>query len=298
LFLLYVNDVVDCLRPNTNLKAYADDKTLYAMITACPVSEEACSALQTSVHQVEQWGRKWRIKFEPSKSQAIKFALHRQSWDVPAISFGNVSVNEHKEIKLLGVVFDSRLNFTSHVRSVAIKARQRLGLLRKAARLLDSKGMTAVYKGFIRPVMEYAPLVWMGTAPGNLARLDRVQESASALIGPAAPLQSLSHRRAIAALCYIYTLQDMSGPAQLRSILPPRLEPPVRPRTRQQHRVVSGHAYQLASTLPARCPDMLRRAFPHCVVPLWNSLPAGLFCKGMHKGGLHGFKSAVNKHLS
>jgi len=156
LFLIYVNDAVDCLRPGVKLEAYADDKTLYSTI--------------------------------------------------PPLTFNDVIVEESSEIKLLGVTFDERLSFAHHIHTVALRASQRLGLLRRVARLLDVRGRAAVYNGFVRPVMEYAPLIWMGAAPSHLARLDRVQHRAAKLIGPGVVLPSLRVRREVAALSYIYKL--------------------------------------------------------------------------------------------
>ena len=42
------------------------------------------------------------------------------------------------------------------------------------------------YMGFVRPLMEYCPLVWSGAALSHLARFDREQNRALSLIGPGA----------------------------------------------------------------------------------------------------------------
>eukprot|EP00117_Sycon_ciliatum_P006102 scpid100558/ scgid9781/ len=44
-------------------------------------------------------------------------------------------------------------------------------------------------------MLESAPLVWMSAAPTHLARLDRIQLKAMAIIGPDVLLQSLAARR-------------------------------------------------------------------------------------------------------
>jgi len=297
LFLIYVNDAPDCLTPGTSLEAYADDNTLYTLVSSVNNLPESADSLQRAVDGLDRWGAKWKVKFEPRKSQAMTISLHRNQWDIPPISFGTATVPESSEMKLLGVIFDSKLTFASHLRSIAVKARQRLGLLRRAAGLLDPKGRAAVYRGFVRPLMEYAPLVWMGAAPSHLSRLDRVQERAASIIGPDVQLPSLGTRRLVAGLSYLYKLQTLERPGQLKNIIPPFAVPPANPRTRAERKAAGGHRYQLSAVLPVRAPDMLRRAFPHSLISQWNALPPSLFQSQPTPKGLDMFKRNVNRHL-
>ena len=70
-----------------------------------------------------------------------------------------------------------------------------------------------MYKGFVRPRLEYGSLAWMGAAQTNLKRLDRVQEAAAFIIGAEADtLDSLEHRRSVGALAYLYKLQSWDAP--------------------------------------------------------------------------------------
>ena len=180
---------------------------------------------------------------------------------------------ESSTIKLLGVTFDPKLSFAEHIRAVSIHGKQRLGLLRRAAPYVSREGRLTVYKGFVRPVLEYAPLVWMGAAPSHLSRLDSIQRRALRIIGPGTALQSLSLRRNVAALTYTYKLHFITGPTQLLAVLPPRLEPRDATRTRNDLRMAAGHSYQLRNPLPRQAPDTILSSFPHCAIQLRNSLP-------------------------
>ena len=71
-----------------------------------------------------------------------------------------------------------------------------IGFLRKAFKVLDHKGRTAAYKGFVRPMLEYCPLVWSGAADGHLRRLDKVQKRALWLLGQGTIVDSLVQRSA------------------------------------------------------------------------------------------------------
>ena len=154
LFLLYVNDAEQCLAPGSSLAVYADDTTLYALIRNPDTIAAAFNSLQASIDCLQTWGAQWKKKFEPSKSQAILLDRHRPSLDVPQLTFDGMQVPESPQLKLLGVLFDSTLSFRAHIRSLVVRANQRLGLVRKASRILDSAGRLTVYKEFVWPIME------------------------------------------------------------------------------------------------------------------------------------------------
>ena len=58
-------------------------------------------------------------------------------------------------------------------------------------------GRLSVYRRYVRPVLEYAPNVWIGVAPTHLHQLDRVQRKALRIIGPDAVIQSLAARSSV-----------------------------------------------------------------------------------------------------
>ena len=202
LFLLYVNSCEDVVPDGVKLAVYADDTTLYQVLRTEATILQSRSLLQAAVDAVFAWGAAWKIRFEPSKSQALIIDHHRPAWTVPPICFGGTPVDEESEIKLLGVTFDTHLTFNSHIRSVALRANSRLHLLRRAAPILSPRHRETMYKGFVRPLLEYAPLVWMGSSTTLLAQLDRVQRRALHIISEHTWLPSLSLR-----LCYHIPVQ-------------------------------------------------------------------------------------------
>ena len=113
-------------------------------------------------------GNTWHIKFEPAKSQALTISHHRSPIAVPAINFQGTVVPEEAELRLLGIMFDKDLSFRTHIRQLNIRGTQRLGFLRKAAEVLGPAGCVTAYKGFVRPVLEYGMLTWMGASQTTL----------------------------------------------------------------------------------------------------------------------------------
>ena len=208
--------------------------------------------------------------------------FRRAGLDLPPLLFGGTLVPETTSITLLGVKMDAKLIFGDHLHSVATRARQQLGVLNRAAHILTPAGRTTVYKAFVRPFMEYAPLVWMGAAQCHLQRLNNVQRRTPHAIGPGAHLPSLAIRRIVASLACLYKLHYLPGPPQLLSVLSPRHITSANPRSRSEHGSVSGHDHQFQHQLPASAPLALKRSFPHCSISDCNSLPAPLLSRPPH----------------
>ena len=109
LFLVYANDAADVLPEGVTPATYADDTTLYCIIRSSATAESQCLAFQTGVDNLATWGAKWRVQFEPAKSQALTITRHRIPWPIAPVQFSGLAVEEVCVLKLLGVTFDKHL---------------------------------------------------------------------------------------------------------------------------------------------------------------------------------------------
>ena len=200
---------------------------------------------------------------------------------------------------LLGILFDCRLNYSCHIRSMEVRASQRLGFFRRACSLLRSiKAREIVYKGFIRPLLEYAPLVWMSAPSAN--RLDAIQARALRIIGGLCFLDTLSHRRKVAGLTYLYKLRCGDVPQRLLDMIPPPLpEPTVRNiQTRgSELEITSWHPFLLRNPLKHTSLELIRNSFPYCLIKDWNNLPLEFFDGCFKRSKLQRFKTSVHHFL-
>ena len=297
LFLIYVNDVHKCLAPGTDMGVYADDTTLYTIARSKNCTAAQSASLQQSLTSLHACGQKWKVQFEPTKSQCVTIFRHQPQQQPPSPVVSDQQVPHDHQLKLLGVLFDDQLSYRAHLRQVSLRANSRLGSLCRTSKYLSTAGQIRTYRGFVRPLLEYAQLAWMGAAPTHLHQLDRVQRRALHIIGPNTILQSLASRRHVTALSFPYKLLCMSGPDQLTAMVPPLHPPPGPARTRSNHRVQVRYAFQLSEQLPAAAPNFLRRVFPHCTVHTWNTLLPSLLSHAPCLKSLQSFKEAVNRYL-
>ena len=76
----------------------------------------------------------------------------------------------------LGVLLDEKLSFHDQLDHVVTEGNQLIGLLKQIARdITDPVRIKTLYCALVRPVLEYASVVWWPTAARPLARLESIQ---------------------------------------------------------------------------------------------------------------------------
>ena len=97
----------------------------------------------------------------------------------PALALGGDVLSVVRELRILGVILDSKLTFERQIRSIAASAAQKLGILRKPWQVFqDVDVVKRCFWSFILPILEYCSPVWSFAADFHLALLDRVVSSA------------------------------------------------------------------------------------------------------------------------
>jgi len=71
LFLIYINDLIDCCEPYSNvyLDLFADDAKIFRHIL-CPDDQKR---LQSGVNELVQWTQRWLLNLNIKKCQVVSF---------------------------------------------------------------------------------------------------------------------------------------------------------------------------------------------------------------------------------
>ena len=130
------------------------------------------------------WGDRCQVKFAPDKTQAM--VISRSQEDTRQLQgrlrLGRDNIPLQDSVDILGVEVDSQLRFDHHLENVARKASQKVTLLQRLNHFLTPDGLLTLYKAQVRPIMEYAPLIWMSSARCHLNLLGQVQRQAERFI--------------------------------------------------------------------------------------------------------------------
>ncbi len=87
--------------------------------------------------------------------------------------------------KDLGVYIDQKMNFSTHVYQAIAKANRLLGALHRGYKFLDEETLLCLYKGLVRPSLEYGVVIWSPYPRKDQYAMEVVQCRATKLVpGP------------------------------------------------------------------------------------------------------------------
>ena len=158
LFLIYINDLTDGLR--CNVKLFADDTSIFTVVHD---PHTAALDINHDLNLIESWAHNWRMSFntDPNKQAVeVTFSKKRIPINHPPIFFNDVPVKNFQEQKHLGIILDSKLSFTSHIKSIISKSRQGIGMLRFLSKYLPRHTLNKIYKLYVRPHLDYGDVIY------------------------------------------------------------------------------------------------------------------------------------------
>jgi len=167
LFLIYINDLPDCLVPPVQAKIFADDTKLYATH-----SSDSFSPLSLSLSNFCLWSETWQLNIAFQKCSVISFGHNSAN---NSYSLGDVLLNRVFDICDLGVHITSDFKPSLHCASIAAKAFQRCSLLLKGLQTLNISTLCRVFISYVRPLLEYNTPVWNPWLVQDIKCVERVQ---------------------------------------------------------------------------------------------------------------------------
>ena len=139
------------------------------------------------------------------------------------------SVDSHKH---LGVFFSNDCSWHDHIDFIKEKAWKRINVMKRLKFQLDRKSLQIIYFSFIRPIIEYADVVWDNCTQYEKSELEKVQHEAARIVTGCTKLVSINHlnsesgweslenRRLKHKLILFYKMQNDGTPEYLSSLIP------------------------------------------------------------------------------
>ena len=116
------------------------------------------------------------------KSNNDKCHLLISSPDDVSIKIGCEEISNEKQVKLLGVTIDHKLNFNDHVSKLCKKASTKLHALARVSKYIPMNKLRIIMKAFIESQFGYCPLIWMFHTRTLNNRINKIHESALRLV--------------------------------------------------------------------------------------------------------------------
>jgi ribonuclease HI len=161
LWLLVINEVLLKLEADRfNVVAYADDVVILCSgLFPSTISDRVNKALRL----VEKWANSNGLGVNPDKTELVLFTGKRKTPPFNTPSIGGKKLILSNEAKYLGVILDSKLNWSSNLTARINKAKTAFYLCRGA--MGKSWGLSAklthwILTAIVRPILMYGVVVW------------------------------------------------------------------------------------------------------------------------------------------
>ena len=129
LFLLYINDLPDDVI--CDITIYADDTTLYSKCDrASDLWQQLELALEfeSDLQDTVDWGKNWLVKFNAGKTKLVSIDRSNNTGSVD-VKMDASTLEEKSYFKMLGLTFSSKLDWGSHIISIAKTVSKKTGAL-------------------------------------------------------------------------------------------------------------------------------------------------------------------------
>ena len=114
-FALAINGLASCMPPAIDNSLYVND---FAMFTCSVHLPAAKRLIQLALNLAFNWNQRHGFKFSPSKTVTMHFTLYRGVLPPPSFRLGSSVIRHVVEIKFLGVILDSKLYYTAHIKDL------------------------------------------------------------------------------------------------------------------------------------------------------------------------------------
>ena len=121
LFLIIIN-IVEV--HESSLWKFVDDTTAAEI-----VAKGQLSSAQAIADKVVGRSNRNRLQLNPDKCKELRISFSKQSPDFTLVQVDNKSLEVVKQAKLLGLTFDNKLSWNSHIENIVKKASKRLYFL-------------------------------------------------------------------------------------------------------------------------------------------------------------------------
>ena len=173
LFLIYINDIV--MNIKSTIKLFADDAKICRPIRDASDQQ----ALQDDLRSLENWSRKWLLKFNENKCKVIHFGHNNPETDY---NLNGKPLEKSDEEKDLGIQVSKNFKFSNHVSKIAAKANSVLGRIRRTFTYFDIENVRLLYTSLVRPHLEYGVQSWSPHYKKDIEKLEQVQRRATRLV--------------------------------------------------------------------------------------------------------------------
>ena len=180
LFVIFINDMFNCISEGTNIALYADDTKIWRVIN----DSDDHFIIQGEIDKLNEWSHANKIKFHPSKCKALSVTnqrniLHNLPCTIFNYKLGSVFIDYVQSQVDLGVTVTSKLLWTNQCDKLVKNANTKLALLMRTCHFsTNKKQKRAFYLTVVRSIFEHCSIIWHPVSLNQMHKFDAVQKKA------------------------------------------------------------------------------------------------------------------------
>ena len=160
------------------VRLFAVDSSLYFSSSSLQDIE---SIINHDLCLLSVWARQWLVTFILSKTDAMLFALQLVK-NFPSLIVDNTPIKFVEHNKHLGLIFSNDGKWHKHIDNILKSASKIIGLMCILKFELNRNALTHIYISYIRPITEYASVVWDGCSEQDSILLERLLNEAARIV--------------------------------------------------------------------------------------------------------------------
>ena len=133
--------------------------------------------MQITLNKISAWAKKWGFKISQPKTIGIVFGNKRQPHPVK-LRLNNKPIQFQKQVKFLGLIFDSKLTWRQHINYIQERSKSVLNLMRYVQANnygTNTDTLLTLYRSLLRSILDYGCQAFNSATPAVKKVLDRIQ---------------------------------------------------------------------------------------------------------------------------
>ncbi|CAB3999982.1 RNA-directed DNA polymerase from transposon X-element, partial [Paramuricea clavata] len=292
LFLLYINDLPNCLE-HSQARMYADDTNL---TFASNNIDDINYHLNHDLANVNKWLIANKLTLNQSKTEFMLIGSRQRIAtfrSVPCLEIDGVPIDKVLQAKSLGVYLDENLSWNIQINELTKKIASGIGALKRVRSFVPVATLQLIFNSLVQPYFNYCCTVWDNCNKTLAEKLQKLQNRAARVLtfssydtnadGLIEKLgwKKLASQRQFQKAVMVYKSLNGLAPDYMHSMFVNR---------------DSVNPYSLRNTenklaVPKPRTNYLKNSFSYSGAVLWNSLPIGLRQANNlinFRSGLHG----------
>ncbi|XP_035674811.1 uncharacterized protein LOC118414720 isoform X1 [Branchiostoma floridae] len=239
----------------------------------------------------------------PLKSEEMLFSKKLNPPYHPPLFLNNCVIKSVKSHKHIGSFLTTTMSWEMQISNMISKTSKRVSALNKLKFRLPRTVLDTIYKSFIRPLLEYADIIWHGCTSCDSQRLERVQYECALTVSGAVRGSSyssllaelgwerLSDRRHVHSLVMFYKIVNGHTRQYLKDLIPPVVSVFTSHNLRNKHNL----------RVPICTTSRYQKSFIPYATQHWNGLDTAVRSLSFSLYKKHLMKlvrPSINKHFS